>query len=192
MQLNHDPSDLYSIESTVYRFGDVKLCHAKDKANGTKRLVKFAPRLNENEAKILRELREQDRLMQLIEGFQFSENSKQTYALVYASAVPILEFISLRHKYSEELVVKILRQLLDGVQWLHLHGFVHLNINALTILNANLTQVNVKLGGLENALPFAELVRANELENDGAAALSSLYSTQIRASQPIEFAGTRI
>ncbi len=179
IELNN-PSDLYTLEKPVYTFGQLKLVNASDKTHQTRRLIKFDKRKNENEVKILRELREQDRLVELIEGFSFEEGGSKTFAFVYAYAVPCVEFITLKHKYSEELVVRVLRQLLDGVQWLHLHGFVHLNIQAMTIMNANFTQVNVKLGGLENARQMSEL------EEAGGACGTSVHG-EIR--QALEFAG---
>ena len=183
IQTNPNPNDLYTLEAKIYKFGDVSVLNAKDNANETKRLIKYNTKINDNEIKILRELREQDRMVQLIEGFQFldPDTNKNIYALVYAHAVPITEFITFKHKYSEEIVVRILRQLLDAVQWLHLHGFVHLNIHPLTVLNANLTQVNIKLGGLENSVPLSELVEQNFD--------TTCASLQHRILQPIEFSG---
>jgi serine/threonine protein kinase len=195
IQANHDPSDLYSIESKVYQFGDICLNNIIDNANQTKKLLKYTSKLNDNEIKILRELREQDRLIQLIEGFQFTnkENNKITFALVYAHAVPVIEFISHKHKYSEELVVKILRQLLDAIQWIHLHGFVHLNIHPLTVLNANYTQVNIKLSGFENSVQLSEFNRDIDIlpaiQEEGACNLPLAYGN---ASLPLEFSSPEL
>lgn len=159
--------------------------NAKDNTHGTMRLIKYSSRLNDNEIKALRELREQDRLIQLIEGFQFTDtDSKSKYALVYSHAVPICDFISIKHKYSEELVVKILRQLLDAIQWIHLHGFVHLNIHPFTILNANLTQVNVKLAGFEHATQIGDLSR--ETGSGEGVSTRSIFNDLLN-SLPLEF-----
>lgn len=179
------PNDLYSVENRTYRFGDLRMHTATEKTHSTKRIIKYDTRMNQNEIKILRELREQDRLVQLIEGFTFtdSDTKKSTFAFVYAYAVPCADFITIKHKYSEELVVKILRQLLDAVQWLHLHGFVHLNIHPLTILNTNLTQVNIKLGGLENAKQLSELDESNSRSS------GSVHDSII---QPIEFSAPEV
>jgi serine/threonine protein kinase len=121
--------------------------------------------------------------VQLIEIFQYksssSSSSSHSYAFVYENAVPCIEFISMRHKYSEELVVKILRQMLDAVQWLHLHGFVHLNIQPFTVLNANYTQVNIKLAGLENSRQLVEL-------NASASSSSTIHDSVLL---PVEFSG---
>jgi serine/threonine protein kinase len=166
----------------MYQFGDVKLFSATDNANKTKRLIKYDTRKNENEIKILRGLSDQDRLLQLIEGFSFKENGTNTFALVYSYAMPVTDFITIRHKYSEELVVKILRQVIDAVQWLHLHGFVHLNVHPFTVLNTNYTQVNVKLGGFENSHQINEL-------DETAATTSTSGSIHDEIRQPIEFTG---
>lgn len=195
LQTNQDPQDLYSIESKVCEFGGISLNNVIDKANQTKRLLKYSLKLNENEIKVLRELRGQDRLIQLIEGFQFTnkENNQITFALVYAHAVPIIDFISHKHKYSEELVVKILRQLLDAVQWIHLHGFVHLNIHPLTVLNANYTQVNVKLSGFESSTQLTEFNRETSIlpaiQEEGACGLTSAFGC---ASLPLEFSSPEL
>lgn len=195
LQANHDPKDLYSIESKLYKFGEISLYNVIDNANQTKKLLKFCSKLNENEIKILRELREQDRLIQLLEGFQFinKENNQTTFALVYTHAVPIIEFITHKHKYSEELVVKILRQLLDAVQWIHLHGFVHLNIHPLTVLNANYTQVNVKLSGFENSVQLTEFNKAIDIlpsiQEEGACSLPLAYD---HATLPLEFSSPEL
>jgi serine/threonine protein kinase len=100
--------------------------------------------------------------------------------------VPICDFISNKHKYSEELVVKILRQLLDAIQWIHLHGFVHLNIHPLTIFNANLTQVNVKLGGFEQATQLSDLIRETTTGEGGS---GKNVFTKLLNSLPTEFTG---
>jgi serine/threonine protein kinase len=193
IQSNQNPNDLYTLENKLYKLGDVCLYNAKDNANQTRKLIKMSSKLNENEIRILRELREQDRLVQLIEGFQFSGNvdadapsKKSTYALVYAHAVPVVDFVTFRHKYSEELVVKIMRQLIDAVQWIHLHGFVHLNIHPLTILNANLTHVNVKLSGFENAVQLSDLVKDGETHAESGATALSIVE---QISMPIDFSG---
>ena len=186
IQQNQDPSDLYTKESKIYSSGSMSLWHVKDNANQTKRLMKVATKINENETRILRELREQDRLVQLVEGFYFKEDDQ--YSFVYAHAVPILDFVTFKHKYSEELCVRILRQILDAVQWLHLHGFVHLNINPMTVFNSNLTQVNVKLGGLDNAVQISELFEINKSQYNSTASSSS-DSIYNKILQPLEFSG---
>ena len=87
----------------------------------------------------------------------------------------------MRHKYSEEIVVRILRQLLDAVQWLHLHGYIHLNINPLSIFNANLTQVNIKLSGFEHSIDSLETTKEQtELANEWPLEFTGkLYSINI-------------
>lgn len=177
---------MYTIESKLYELDELSVHNAKDNTHGSMRLIKYSSRLNDNEIKALRELREQDRLIQLIEGFQFTDSAsnKTKYALVYSHAVPICDFISFKHKYSEELVVKVLRQLLDAVQWIHLHGFVHLNIHPLTILNANLTQVNVKLSGFEHATQLGNLARET---TTGEGASSRSIFTDLLKYLPVEF-----
>jgi serine/threonine protein kinase len=148
-----NPIELYSMDNKWVTRGaggemGFTLTEATDTAHGSKRLVKLAKRLNNTEVAILRGLKEQDRLVQLTEVFEYSG----VYTYVYAHVVPILEFVSFKNKYSEECVVKVLRQLIDAVQWLHLHGFVHLNLSPLSVFNAGVTHVNVKLGGFDNAL----------------------------------------
>ena len=152
IQSNLNPIDLYEYSDNliVQSNSQIKFFTVIDRANKVKKLLKITNKLNLNEIKILKEFKVQDRLNSLLEAFEYTENDTLQYALVYTHATPILDFITYRHKYSEELVIKILRQLLDAVEWIHLHGFLHLNIHPLTILNSNMTQVNVKLSGFDN------------------------------------------
>lgn len=180
---------MYTLDSKIYQIGDLSVYNAKDNTHETMRLIKYNSTLNDNEIKALRELREQDRLIQLIECFQFNVDNKTKYALVYSHAVPICDFISIKHKYSEELVVKILRQLLDAIQWIHLHGFVHLNIHPLTILNANMTQVNVKLAGFEFSTQISNLIR--ETSNGEGGSTRHIF-TDLQSHLPLEFTGNFI
>ncbi len=176
LHTKQNPLDLYTMENKWLTRSSgamgFTIGEAKDTTHGSKRMLKLSKSLSDNEIKILRELKEHDRLVQLDEVFDYE--GKFTY--VYAHAVPILDFVSFKHKYSEECVVQILRQLLDGVQWLHLHGFVHLNIHPLSVFNSNLTQVNVKLGGFENALQLDTSSRRVD-------------TSRVLQSVPVEFAG---
>jgi serine/threonine protein kinase len=175
-KLDNKKAEEFYIVSTdkIYANDNVSVHYATDKANGTKRIIKFySGKMNDNELKLLRELRDENRFIELIEGFQI--DNKTTF--VYSHAITIIDFISIRHKYSEELVVKILRQLLDALQWIHLHGYVHLNIHPLTILNSNLMQVNIKLSGFENSSHLSELTQTT----------SSKTSSPNKILMPLEF-----
>ena len=80
IQQNHNPTDLYTVQTKIYQIGDLAVYNAKDNTHGTTRLIKYATSLNDNEIKALRELREQDRLIQLIEG---SSNSSSCWVYSY-------------------------------------------------------------------------------------------------------------
>ncbi|CAM6005231.1 unnamed protein product [Sphagnum balticum] len=175
MHKGQNPADLYSVDTKLMtRGGEMgfTLAEATDTTHGSKRLLKLAKRVNEAEVAILRGLKEQERLVQLAEVFEFGG----AFTYVYAHAVPVLDFLSFKHKYSEECVVKVLRQLLDAVQWLHLHGFVHLNVHPLSVLNAGLTYVNVKLGGFDNAVQLD-------------ASSGKADTKRVLEIMPVEFAG---
>ncbi|CAF0740265.1 unnamed protein product [Brachionus calyciflorus] len=176
---NENPFEFYQEECLLYKNKQVKFISVVDKTNSDKKMLKICQIINLNEIDILRKLKEQDRLIKLLEGFEYEKDDRHEIGLVYLHAVPILDFVTYRHKYSEELVVKILRQLLDAVQWIHLHGYIHFNIHPLSILNSNLTQVNLKLSGFENS------IQLSELNNDDG----SIYD---QISLPLEFTAPEI
>lgn len=172
---NENPADLYQTDRVYCQLsGGFMLGEVKDVANQSKKLIKSTKDLNESEMKILRELKEQDGLLELVEVFHYDH--KFTY--IYSDSIPILEFIAFKHKYSEESIVKILRQLLDAVQWLHMHGYIHLNIHPLSVFNAGLTQINVKLGCLDNAVLVNEYTQS--------------HSDKILSLMPLDFAAPEL
>ena len=170
-----DPAFLYVKEAKWWCLGEVSwLGEASDVSHQTKRVLKVSSRLSEHEIKILRQLKESDRLVGLVEVLDFDG----VFTHVYVHAVPVCEFLAFKHKYSEESVVKVLRQMLDAVQWLHIHGYMHLNIHPLSVFNSGLTQVDVKLGGMENTA-----VLEDELSRTAG------FKQMLLSSLPLEFAG---
>jgi serine/threonine protein kinase len=70
---------------------------------------------------------------------------RQAFILVADDYIELCDWICLRHKYNEELIMKLLRQILDAIHYLHFHGIVHLNINPSSVVNENRLAVHCKL-----------------------------------------------
>ncbi len=117
----------------------------------TKYIVKYSKTLNFVETAMIRQLPSNERVSRFIDAYK----DPNGFAIVYTHMIPIIDYVTIRNKYSEELVVCILRQLLDAVQWLHLNNIVHLNLNPLSIFNSDLQNVNLKLIGFENAIELS-------------------------------------
>ncbi len=179
-------SSPYELGSLITESNGVKLFESIDK----KFIIKKAKKqLNQNEIDLLTKFNEHDRLFSLMNVFMNTSSSNE-YTFIYENAndnsnapLPLLDFISLKHKYSEELVVNVLRQVLDGVQWIHLHGYAHLNLHPLTIFNANMTHVNVKLCGFDNMIELASSANKSKL----SAASSSITAIDFSGMNSIKF-----
>jgi serine/threonine protein kinase len=122
-----------------------------EKQTNAKYIAKHLKALNHIETSILRKLPSNERILKFTDAFKDDSNE---FILVFTHSIPIIDYITIRNKYSEELVVCILRQLIDAVQWLHVNGIIHLNINPLSIFASDTTSVNVKLFGFENAIAY--------------------------------------
>ena len=158
LRTNENPADFFEPESKLFEYKEFTLSIEVEKHSQAKRIVKYSTKYHPNELNLLRKLNSHDRVLRIIDGFEYRNmnTNELTYSMVYSYSVPIVDYLSMRNKYSEEIVVRILRQLLDAIQWLHLHGYMHLNINPLSIFNANLTQVNIKLSGFEHSIDSLE------------------------------------
>ena len=61
------------------------------------------------------------------------------------SGVNVVQYLCLRKFYSEEIVSRIVRQILDGLQYLQQTGIVHLNLQPSSVVMATRRRLHVKL-----------------------------------------------
>lgn len=143
---NENPENHYKSEKLIMDLnGKIKFFNCKKLSSKKAYLLKKCKVFNDNEIKFMYNL-QHDRIIKLVECFKINDD----VSLVYPESLPILDFLSIRRKYSEAIVVQILRQLVDAVQWVHTNGYIHLNINPLSIFNSDSFYVNIKLSGFEN------------------------------------------
>ena len=72
------------------------------------------------------------------------------------SGVNVVQYLCLRKFYSEEIVSRIVRQILDGLQYLQQAGVVHLNLQPSSVVMATRRRLHVKL---------RDFTQARKLEN---------------------------
>ena len=177
------------IDAPLFEWAGVAWAFGHDILNSKRLIKRVRHSLNQHEMRVLNEIGEHSRLLELNEAFthhQTPNGLEFSFTLVYEHAVPVLDFVATRHKYSEELVINILRQLIDATQWLHLHGYAHLNIHPLSVLNASATHCNVKLSGLDN------MRSVDEMRRDARHALLDIAGDDGvtgASAMPVEFAG---
>ena len=75
------------------------------------------------------------------------------FCVVYEklSEINVVQYLCLRKFYSEETVSRIVRQILDGLQYLQQSGVVHLNLQPSSIVMATRRQLHVKLRDFTHA-----------------------------------------
>ena len=105
------------------------------------------------EFNILSSLR-QVNIITAYEGFL----SEETLYVIFErfSGVNVVQYLCLRKFYSEEIVSRIVRQILDGLQYLQQTGIVHLNLQPSSVVMATRRRLHVKL---------RDFTQARKLEN---------------------------
>ena len=73
--------------------------------------------------------------------------SGETFYVIFErlSRINVVQYLCLRKFYSEEIVSRIVRQILDGLQYLRQLGVVHLNLQPSSVVMATRRRLHVKL-----------------------------------------------
>ena len=56
-----------------------------------------------------------------------------------------MEHFSYKSKYTEDMVAIVIRQVLDGLQFLHYHGYAHLNIQPSSVMMVSRRRLDVRI-----------------------------------------------
>ncbi|XP_062605922.1 death-associated protein kinase 3-like [Saccostrea cucullata] len=67
------------------------------------------------------------------------------WIMEYLSGVNVVEHFSYKSKYTEDMVAIVIRQVLDGLQFLHYHGYAHLNIQPSSVMMVNRRRLDVRI-----------------------------------------------
>jgi hypothetical protein len=142
LKRDQNPWDLYKLIDESSSYGRQCILRCSERATDSVRMIKIIDKQdNRTEEFDLLNLIGHDHIIGMLDAFLW----KQSLIIVTNDYMELPEWICLRHKYNEEFIVKILRQLFNAVHYLHFHGVVHLNINPSSVVNDNRLAVHIKL-----------------------------------------------
>ena len=123
--------------STGRTYGAKIISCTKDKMDAAK-----------NEFEILR-IMNQEMIVRLYDGFLFNE--KLYFIMEYLYGVNVLQHFAFKTKYTEDMVAIVIRQVLEGVQYLQHVGVVHLNLQPSSIVMRSRWHLDLKITGFSHA-----------------------------------------
>ncbi|XP_062595919.1 titin-like isoform X3 [Saccostrea cucullata] len=141
--------DQYSLSNVLWR-GNYSSSYvlSTDKTKKLHNITKITPvsdlhkdRLS-RELEILRTLRH-ERFVQLYDAYLYMD--RYYWIMEYLSGVNVVEHFSYKSKYTEDMVAIVIRQVLDGLQFLHYHGYAHLNIQPSSVMMVSRRRLDVRI-----------------------------------------------
>ena len=142
LKRDQNPWDLYKLIDELSSYGRTCVIRCSERATDGIRIIKIVDKQdNETEEFNLLNLVSHEHITSMLDAFLW----KHSFILVTNDYIELCDWICLRHKYNEELIVKILRQIFDAIHYLHFHGIVHLNLNPSSVVNDNRLAVHIKL-----------------------------------------------
>ncbi|CAH1789060.1 unnamed protein product [Owenia fusiformis] len=143
------PEKFYDFHTELWRgkFSIIRNCHPID-GSSKQRAAKISLFNSEKEKECLQEyevlkLVRQEHIVRLLEAFQTTEYVCLIFEKLHGEDVT--RYLSFKTKYTEELVSKVIRQVMDAIQYLHHHGIVHLNLAPANILMVSRRRLKVKV-----------------------------------------------
>ncbi|CAF0817324.1 unnamed protein product [Adineta steineri] len=154
LKRDQNPWDLYKLIDELSSYGRTCVIRCSERATDSIRIIKITDKQdNETEEFNLLNLISHEHIITMLDAFIW----KHSFILVTNDYIELCDWICLRHKYNEELVVKILRQILNAIHYLHFHGIIHLNINPSSVVNENRLAVHIKLTDFSCAQQIATI-----------------------------------
>ncbi|XP_076089438.1 twitchin-like isoform X1 [Mytilus galloprovincialis] len=144
-------SDKYNLTETVYsgKFSEIKIAeNISTKRSYAAKIIPCVKDKNTTEFEILK-LMNHEKVIKLYDGFLFSE--KLYIITEYLCGVNVLQHFAFKSKYSEDMVAIVIRQILEGVQYLHHMGVVHLNLQPSSVVMRSRRHLDVKICGFSHA-----------------------------------------
>jgi serine/threonine protein kinase len=154
LKRDQNPWDLHKLIDEISSFGRTCVIRCAERATDSIRIIKIIDKqTNETDEFNLLNLISHEHIVKTLDAFLW----KQSFVLVTNDYIELCDWICLRHKYNEELIVKILKQLFDAIHYLHLNGIIHLNINPSSVVNENRLAVHIKLTDFSCAQQIATI-----------------------------------
>jgi serine/threonine protein kinase len=154
LKRDQNPWDLHKLIDEISSYGRTCVIRCSERATDTIRIIKIIDKqTNETDEFHLLNLISHEHIITMLDSFLW----KQSFIIVTNDYMELCDWICLRHKYNEELIGKILRQLLNAIHYLHFHGIIHLNINPSSVVNENRLAVHIKLTDFSCAQQIATI-----------------------------------
>ncbi|XP_021352030.1 titin-like isoform X3 [Mizuhopecten yessoensis] len=142
------PEDTYSFLNTLYSggFSDLMCCRKSD--SNVLYLGKIVPiqsdkmEATKHEYEILKTLCH-ERVVSLYGCYLYQDSLYLILEFLYG--LNIIQHLSFKTKYSEDMVARVMRQVLDGVEYLQHQGVVHLNLQPSSIVMVSRKHLDIKL-----------------------------------------------
>ncbi|KAL5005868.1 hypothetical protein ScPMuIL_017026 [Solemya velum] len=142
------PEERYDIDDIILKgkFTEFKTC--KSKATQQPCVAKIVPYTPGKREEVLREFNilrtiNQYCIVRLFDSFLIGDRVYIIYERLFGENV--VRHISYKNKYNEETVARVIRQLLDGLQYLHHVGIVHLNLQPNSIIMVSRRRLDLKI-----------------------------------------------
>ncbi|CAF4166926.1 unnamed protein product, partial [Rotaria sp. Silwood2] len=162
LKRDQNPWDLYKLIDELSSYGRQCIIRCSERATDSIRIIKIVDKQdNETDEFNLLNLISHEHIITMLDAFLW----KHSFILVTNDYIELCDWICLRHKYNEELIVKILRQIFDAIHYLHFHGIIHLNINPSSVVNENRLAVHIKLTDFSCAQQIATIEGHNINKN---------------------------
>nr|XP_034299501.1 obscurin isoform X4 [Crassostrea gigas] len=140
--------EFYSFSNILWRGKFSSYVRSTDKTNKNNYITKITPCSDSNKDSLTRELEflrtmNHERFVRLYGAYFYLD--QYYWILEYLSGVNVVEHFSYKSKYTEDMVAIVIRQVLDGLQFLHYHGYAHLNIQPSSIMMVNRRRLDVRI-----------------------------------------------
>lgn len=141
-----DPLDLYRIISEMDRGRFSVVLNVWVQESNTSSIAKVIQKSKEadgrQEYEIMKSL-SHERIVSLLSASYHVD--KTVLIMEKLSGVDIMSYLALRHDYNEELVVTMIKQVLEALQYLHFRGICYLELQPDNVVTVNLRDSDIKL-----------------------------------------------
>ncbi|XP_053385363.1 uncharacterized protein LOC123538773 isoform X2 [Mercenaria mercenaria] len=155
-----DPNENFTFADTISKgsFGEYKLC--TNKSTNQQCVTKIVAYNKDKHADITAEFEllhtlRQSNLVTVLDSYISGEQFYVIYE--FLSGINIVQYLCLHKTYKEETVTRLVRQVLDALQYLEHFGIVHLNLQPSSMVMATRRRPHVKL---------RDFTLAQKVEND--------------------------
>ncbi|CAH0405571.1 unnamed protein product [Chilo suppressalis] len=143
-------TERYSFISELWRGKFSIVIKGVDKRNDNVVVAKILEMRPDTEVQIQREFEclrrlRHERISNLLAAYQAPGSPVAALILEKLQGADILTYLSSRHDYTEQMVVTIVEQILDGLQYLHWRGYCHLDLQPDNVVMASVRSIQVKL-----------------------------------------------